>query len=508
MAKSFGRNAFTVGGLTAVSRVLGLVRDMVTAWILGASGLADVFFVAMRLPNLLRCFIAEGAVSVAFVPVFNEVKENEGLAKALQMSQAVLSLLTIILAVTVAVGEIFAPALVMLIAPGFLHNPAFETAVHLTRIMFPFIMLVSILALFMGILNSLNHFVAPAAAPIVLNVFMIATPLVLHVWYPFFASPADALAWGVIVGGVVQLLIQFPALKRYKVPLGFSRDFKDPHIRKMARLVGISSIGASAYQIQVFVSTMLASMLAVGSVSYLVYAGRIMELPLGLFVYAVSNVMLPSMSSAFARGDMDEFSTLVYKSLSTVLMFTIPATIALLMLAEPIMVMLFERGAFTRADAIKAALALQMYGVSLWAVGYARIQTQALYAMQKATIVIRIVWVGLCVFVASALILMHPMSHPGIALALSISTLVQMLIQATFLHRHGVRVGRRLAKDAAKMLGASCLMGAVIYPFLRLNFWNHGLHMTSALILLALIGLCGGVYFGLLWLVGIRFKRA
>ena len=164
MAKSFGRNAFTVGGLTAVSRVLGLVRDMVTAWILGASGLADVFFVAMRLPNLLRCFIAEGAVSVAFVPVFNEVKENEGLAKALQMSQAVLSLLTIILAVTVAVGEIFAPALVMLIAPGFLHNPAFETAVHLTRIMFPFIMLVSILALFMGILNSLNHFVAPAAA--------------------------------------------------------------------------------------------------------------------------------------------------------------------------------------------------------------------------------------------------------------------------------------------------------------------------------------------------------
>lgn len=508
MAKSFGRNALTVGGFTAISRILGLVRDMVTAWILGAGGLADAFFVAFRLPNLLRRFMAEGAVSVAFVPVFNEVKEQEGLQKALSMAQAVLTLMYLVFGITVVLGEIFAPLFVTLIAPGFLNNPEFATAVHLTRLMFPFIGLVGVLAFYMGILNSLDHFAAPAAAPIVLNVFMIASPLLLYKAWPVFASPADALAWGVILGGIAQLLIQYPTLKRLHVPLGLSREFRDPHVRQMTRLMGVSAVGASAYQLQVLASTMLASLLSVGSVSYLVYAGRIMELPLGLFAYAVSNVMLPSMSAAWARRDLDQFAALTGKSLSAVLCFTLPATIGILLLAEPITVLLFERGAFTRSDSLKAALALQMYGISLWAVGYARIQTQALYAMQEAKLVMRIVWVGLGIFVAAALGLMQPFGHAGIALALSLSSLAQMIIQAFVLKRLGISSFRIIWRDAAKMLAASLLMGLTLYPFVRLNFWNRGLDLSSAVILGAAITLGAACYFGLLRLMGYRFRRA
>jgi putative peptidoglycan lipid II flippase len=267
-------------------------------------------------------------------------------------------------------------------------------------------------------------------------------------------------------------------------------------------------VGASAYQLQVLASTMLASLLSVGSVSYLVYAGRIMELPLGLFAYAVSNVMLPSMSAAWARRDLNEFASLTGKSLSAVLCFTLPATIGILLLAEPITVLLFERGAFTRPDSLKAALALQMYAISLWAVGYARIQTQALYAMQEAKLVMRIVWVGLGIFVAAAFALMRPFGHAGIALALSVSSLAQMFIQALVLRRLGINSFRLLRRDAAKMLLASLLMGLALYPCLRLNFWRDGLDLMSALVMTAVVILGAGCYFGLLRLMGYRFRRA
>lgn len=196
MRDGFRKNVATVGGLTAISRVLGFVRDMVMAWLLGAGPLADAFVVAFRLPNLLRRFMAEGAVSVAFVPVFSEVKEREGVEQAYRMAREVLTLMFVALTVIVLIGEIAAPVLVTVIAPGFLHLPVFDTTVHLTRIMFPYIMLIGIAALFMGILNSLGHFAMPAAAPIVMNVFMIGVPVVLHVAFPLIPSPADALAWG------------------------------------------------------------------------------------------------------------------------------------------------------------------------------------------------------------------------------------------------------------------------------------------------------------------------
>jgi putative peptidoglycan lipid II flippase len=504
MKDGFKKNVATVGGLTSISRVLGFVRDMVMAWLLGAGPLADAFVVAFRLPNLLRRFMAEGAVSVAFVPVFSEVKEREGIDRAYLMARETMTLMFYGLVVVVIIGEIIAPALVTVIAPGFLHLPVFDTTVHLTRIMFPYILLIGIAVLFMGILNSIGHFAAPAAAPILMNIFMIAVPVLCYVAYPIFSSPADALAWGVIAGGVAQIIIQLPPLLKRRIPLRFTAHFHSSRVRQVFRLVGLAAIGASIYQINVLVGTLLASLLSEGSVSYLYYANRILELPLGIFAFAVGNVMLPAMSSASARMDEDHLSFLLGRSLIAVLLFTVPATVGTFVFAEPIFTVLFMRGAFTFHDASASAYALQMYSLSLWAVGWSRIQTQTLYAMQKARVVVNVSWLSLVANVVFCVILMPFMQHVGIALASSLSVLIQLII----LHRHLVQSGIRISRDNfrlfLKMVAASAIMGIALLPFARMELWRKGLTPMSGALLLMCVS-CGiALYFGLLWIMGMR----
>lgn len=504
MQDGFRKNVATVGILTAVSRVLGFVRDMVMAWLLGAGFLADAFVVAFRLPNLLRRFMAEGAVSVAFVPVFSEVKEQEGAEQAFLMARQVLTLMFVALVVIVLAGEIAAPVLVAIIAPGFLHLPVFDITVHLTRIMFPYIMLIGVAALLMGILNSLGHFAMPAAAPIVMNIFMIGVPVLLHVVYPVIPSPADALAWGVVAGGIAQIFMQVPPLKRRGFLFRFVRNFRSPRVRKVVRLVGVAAIGASIYQVNVLVGTLLASLLPQGSVAYLYYANRILELPLGIFAFAVGNVMLPSMSSASARNDSEHFSRLMGRGVLAVLLFTIPATVGVVVLAEPIFSVLFMRGAFTYEDVLASAYALQMYGLSLWAVGYTRIQTQALYAMQKARAVVNVAWLSLVANILFCLALMPFMRHAGIALASSLSVLVQLFFLYRHVRRSGIRMQGGHYRDIARMLAASVIMGAALVPFARMDVWQNGLNLQTGVIVFLCVVFGGGLYFALLWLMGMR----
>jgi len=498
------KNIATVSGLTGISRILGFVRDMVLAWLLGAGILADAFIVAFRIPNLLRRFMAEGAVSVAFVPVFSEAKERDGLDKAFMLARGVFTLLFLLLTALVIIGEIVAPALVAVIAPGFINADTFDTAVHLTRIMFPYILLIGIVALFMGILNSLGHFSAPAGAPILLNIFMIGIPLVFHVMIPVFSSPADAFAWGVISGGVAQVILHVIPLKRLHVPLGFTRNFYQPRLRQVGKLMGVAAIGASVYQINVFVGTLLASLLATGSVSYLYYANRIVELPLGLFAFAVGNVMLPAMSSAHARGDLSKLSSLTGDSLSAVLMFTIPSTIGILVLAEPIFAILFMRGAFTLQDSLLSAYALRMYALGLGAVGCSRIFTQALYSMQQAKVVVNVAWVTLGINVILSVVLMRFMQHAGIALASSISVFLQVVVLYRVLGKKGIRLAANSFSRYAKMIVAAAAMGVCLFPFLSMRFWLEGLTFTSASLLAVCVVSGAVVYFGLLWSMGFR----
>jgi len=504
MKNSFRRHVVTVGALTGISRILGFVRDMVTAWLLGAGPLADAFFVAFRIPNLLRRFMAEGAVSVAFVPVFNEAKETDGLEKALSMFRDVMTLMFYSLIAVVILGEVVAPALVAAIAPGFYHDPIFATTVHLTRIMFPFILLIGIVALFMGVLNSLGHFAAPAAAPIILNIFMIGVPVVGYVLVPIFKSPADALAWGVMIGGVAQIVLQIPALRRYKVPLSLSRDFHNPRIRQVTRLMGVAAIGASQYQLGVFIGTLLASLLATGSVSYLWYANRLVELPLGIFAFAVGNVVLPAMSTASARMDYKRLAALMRGSLTTVLLFTIPATIGLIVLAEPIISILFMRGKFTMGDVLNTALALQMYALALWAIGYTRIQNQALYAMQQAKLVVNIGWLSQGLNILLSIVLMQFLRHAGIALASTIAVFFQLVCFHVVLARKDISLDKPFFQTCGKMLLAAGAMGVCLYPFVLNRFWMKGLNAHSLGMLTLCVVLAIGVYFASLWLMGIR----
>jgi len=503
------KNIATVSGLTGISRILGFIRDMVLAWLLGAGILADAFIVAFRIPNLLRRFMAEGAVSVAFVPVFSEAKERDGIEKAFVLARGVFTLMFLGLTAVVIVGEIIAPAVVAAIAPGFINNEAFDVAVHLTRIMFPYILLIGIVALFMGILNSLGHFSAPAAAPILLNVFMIGIPIIGYVLIPVFSSPADAFAWGVILGGIAQILLQVVPLRRLGVPLRLTGSFCHPRLRQVASLMGVAAIGASVYQINVFIGTLLASLLSTGSVSYLYYANRIVELPLGLFAFAVGNVMLPSMSTAYARSDHQGLSSLVDDSIKTVMVFTVPATVGIMVLAEPIFSMLFMRGAFTMADALASAYALRMYALGLCAVGISRILTQALYAMQQARSVVNIAWIALVINVLFSVILMGPMQHAGIALASSVSVFLQIIILYRVLVGKGVSAEKVSFVHYGKMIAASAGMGVCLIPFMAMQFWLEGCTLKGVSLLFGAIITGAASYFSLLWLMGFRriFRR-
>ncbi len=510
MEGSFHKHIATVSLLTAVSRIFGFIRDMVTAWLLGAGLVADAFFVAFRIPNMLRRLLAEGATNVAFIPVFNETLEKEGFEKALVMARNVTTFLALVVGMVVVIGEFASPLIVMITAPGFLHTEAFDIALHLTRIMFPFILLVSILALLGGILNSLGHFAAPAAAPIILNICMIAVPVIFYKFIPFFSSPADALAWGVIIGGIFQIVTQIKPLKKLKIHLRPYLDLKDPRILQVAKLMGITAIAASIYQVNVLIGTLLASFLPRGSISFLYYANRLTELPLGIFAFAVGNVMLPAMSKASSKTDFTEMSNLMGKSINTILLFTIPASIGMYVTAEPLMSILFVRGSFSFADAAATADALKMYSISIWAIGASRIFTQGFYAMQQANIAVRTSWISLILNVIFCLILMPFMKHSGIALASSIAVIMQLIILYYLLAKRGVYIPKMYYISCLKMTISGFVMALCIYPLLKMHFWTQGLTVYSISMLTACIVIGAVSYFGVLWVTGdkdnINFK--
>ena len=275
------RAAGVVGGATLLSRILGLVRDLVTAYFFGAGMAADAFFVAFRLPNLLRRLLAEGALTVSFIPIFTEYLSERGREEAFQLARAALTLFSLILAVVSILGVLLAPYIVYVFAPGFADDPEkFKLTVLLARIMFPYIFLIGLVALAMGVLNSLGRFAAPALAPVMLNIGMIASVFLLT---SHFQPPILALSIGVIAGGIFQVMLQLPYLAKEKGLLGISLNFSHPALKRVGLLMVPAALGAAVYQFSVFINTLLASFLPQGSVSYLYYADRVMQFPLGVF---------------------------------------------------------------------------------------------------------------------------------------------------------------------------------------------------------------------------------
>ena len=437
--RAIARNAAVVAGATLVSRILGFVRDIIVAFALGAGLFADAFFVAFRIPNLLRRLFGEGSLTMAFIPIYSRVMEEEGEEAAQAMARSAMVWLAIVLVGITVLVEILARPLTMAIAPGFLDNAVqFAVTVDLVRICFPYVIFICSVALCMGILNARGHFLAPALAPVALNVALIGAALF---GYYFGYNVAYCMAWGVLAGGAAQWLLQQPFLKRTGFSWRGRWSWRNKGVARMGMLMLPTVFGAAVYQINILLGTLLASFLPVGSVSYLYYADRLVQFPLGVFGIAVSTAALPSLSRLAAKGEMDEFDKALSASLGLTLFISLPAAAGLIGLAEPVITLLFERGAFT-ADAVTAtAQALVAYSVGLPFIALARPLVAAFYALEDTRTPVRIAVACLIANVGLGVWLMQPLAHVGLAVAVSASSLLNFaLLHLLLTRKRGVRL--------------------------------------------------------------------
>jgi putative peptidoglycan lipid II flippase len=451
-----------VGVGTLASRIAGLVRDQVTAYCFGAGPAADAFFVAFRIPNLLRRLLAEGALTPAFVPVFTERLVSGGMGAAGALFREIFTLMTLALAAVTAAGIVFAPQIVTLIAPGFAENPdQFRLTVLLARLLFPYILLITLTALAMGVLNSLGRFNIPALGPVFLNICMILGAALLS---PRLDTPILGLALGALAGGAVQLAIQLPGIRRAGVGLGFARPFRDPAAARVFRLMAPTALGAAAYQVSVFVNTQLASFLAEGSVSWLYYADRLVQFPLGVFSLALATAVLPALSRQASLGDRKAFRDTFRKSLAFQFFITLPAAAGLAVMSDPLVSLLFERGSFGPESTAMTAAALRAYVLGLPFLSGASLAARAFYSLKDTGTPAKVAAASLGIGLLAALLLLRPMGHAGLALASSLASFVNFAWLALLLRKSGNLGLRSFSLDALKSTLLALAMAALLWP--------------------------------------------
>ncbi len=481
-----------MGAATLLSRIFGFVRDMVIASVFGAGLSADAFFVAFRIPNLLRRLFAEGSLSITFIPVFSEYLTQSGKKEAFQMARSAIRMLSVLLIGIVIVGVLLSPLIVRLIAPGFAQTPGkLVLTTALTRLMFPYIFFIGLVALFMGILNVLGHFAAPALAPVCLNVAMIGSVFLIA---PLMSDPITGLAVGVIIGGFLQLVLQTPFLIRKGFLFWKRAPLYHPALRKIGVLMAPTILGAAVYQINILVGTLLASLLPQGSVSYLYYADRLVQFPLGVFAIAIATAVLPSLSRQAAARDMDALNATFGYALRLVLFITVPAMIGLIVLREPIVALLFKRGAFDAAATRQTAIALLYYGLGLWAFSAVRVVVSTFYALQDTRTPVRMAIISIVVNIVMGVILMKPLEHGGLALATSLASMLNLTLLIWVLKKRlGQLNWRRILLSGLKTVACSLIMGVGVgivahYTISSPNApFNHLLAGLTAAILAGLL---------------------
>lgn len=449
----------SIGLATLASRILGFVRDVVVARAFGAGAVTDAFFVAFRIPNLFRRLLAEGALSTAFIPVFTEYLTKGPRAEFNRMVSAVAGAFLLVLFAVSALGILLAPWIVGVMAPGFATVPGqLRLATTLTRLMFPYLVVVGLAALAMGVLNAHRRFFTGALAPAILNVGMIAAVLMLA---PRFEIPVLALAVGVLAGGLGQFAIQLPEAARLGVPLLPSTELSHPALSRIARLLGPTVFGLAAVQLNVFVNTLLASLLPGGSISFLYYADRVVEFPLGVFGIAVATAALPPMALQGARRDLTGLRETLNFALRLSCFVAIPASAGLWLLREPITRVLFERGRFGPADTEATAWALGFYALGLAAFSAVRIVAQTFYALGDSRTPAKAGIAAVGLNVAFALSLMGPLAHGGLALAASASATANLVILLWLLRKRlGTLGGRRILASVGRAGLATAAMAA------------------------------------------------
>ncbi len=457
---NIAKAAGVVGSATLLSRILGLIRDAVLAFLFGATPAADAFFVAFRIPNLMRQLLGEGALSAVFVPVYTNTRDRQGADEARRLANAVFTLLASVLLLLTVLGVVFAPHVVRLIAYGFEPGSStFALTVKLTRWMFPYMFLVCLAALGMGILNAHKHFLTPALAPALLNVSIIFFALSLS---GNLKDPIVGVAWGVLVGGMLQVIVQYPALLSRKAVPAISTRVFSPAVKKVSIMMGPAVLGVAVYQVNILIDNLIASFLPGGSITYLWYGNRMMQFPLGVFGIALATAALPTLSEQFSEGRSGDFSGTVSFAITLTAFIGIPASAGLIALREPIMATLFGRGAFGPADVAGAASALKYYSLGLFFFISIKILGRAFYAMENTVIPFTGAVCALIVNVILNLLLMGPMKHAGLALATSLASVVNFLVLAFLFtaRTDGSWAGSGLVKEVARILAASALMYA------------------------------------------------
>jgi len=473
------RSAGYIGIATAASRVLGLVRDQVLAHFFGAGHAMDAFFVAFKVPNLLRDLFAEGAMTAAFVPTFTRYLTLRGREEAWRLGNLVVNALAAVTLVLALLGIVFAEPLVTLVAGKYAAVPGkLELAVSLARVMFPFLTLVALAAACMGMLNSLRRFFVPAFSPAMFNVGTIATVLLLvPVAGVFGFQPIYAVAFGTLVGGALQILIQWPLLHREGYRYRPAFDFRHEGLRELLVLMGPGTVGLAAVQVNVLVNTYLAT--GQGSaVSWLNYAFRLMYLPIGLFGVSIATAALPSLSAEAATNDRAGMRRTVSSALRLMLMLNVPATVGLVVLAEPIIGLLFEHGRFTAADTSATAQALIYYAPGLIGYSAVKIAAPTFYALHESRTPVIVSAATMALNVGLNLVLVRLLGYRGLALGTAVASLFNAVSLVVILRRRldGID-GTRIALASLKILVASAAMGAAAWTTAA---WLDGLVGRSA----------------------------
>jgi len=418
--------ASIIGMGTLLSRILGFLRDMVIANFFGAGMAADAFFVAFRIPNLWRRLVGEGSLTISFIPVYTEYLTHRSEEESRELTHIAFTVAGIILLILTILGILFSPILIRIIAPGFFRIPEkFQLTVALNQIIFPYLFFMGLFALCMGVLNSLRHFFAPAFAPVFLNICII---LSVFLFYRHFEQPVYTLAVGVLAGGVIQLLFQIPFLLKKRISFRFNFNYRHPAVKRIGSLMIPGLIGTAVYQLNVFIDTIFASFLPGGSVSYLYFADRLMEFPLGIFAIAIGMASLPSLSELASKGKMDELRETIFFTFRLVSFISIPALVGLIALKTPIINLLFQRGLFDYQATEMTAKALLFYSVGLWAIAGSRIVVPAFYSLQDTWTPLKIALICLGANVIFNAILIIPLKHAGLAFATSLSSTLNLIL--------------------------------------------------------------------------------
>lgn len=506
LSRQLFKSTAIVSAMTMISRILGFIRDMLFARIFGVDSGTDAFFVAFKIPNFLRRLFAEGAFAQAFVPVLSDYKEQGGKEALKLFLDRTGGALALVLMVVTIIGVVAAPVLITVFAPGFLwEGGQYELAVQMLRITFPYLFFISSVAFAGGILNSHGKFAVPAFTPVFLNLCMIAAAIWLA---PLMPEPVVALAWGVFAAGVVQLLFQFPALMRLGLVPRLRFGFRDSGVKRIMKLMLPAIFGVSITQINLLLDTLIASFLATGSVSWLYYSDRLVEFPLGVFGIALATVILPSLSKNHAAAQPEEFSRSLDWGLRLVLLIGAPASLGLLLLAEPMLSTLFQYDEFGSDDVQMAGRSLMAYAIGLLGFILVKVLVPGFTSRKDTKTPVRYGIYAMLANMAMNVSLVFPLAHAGLALATSLGAFFNAsLLLRRLLKDRVYRPGKNWRLFMLRIILANEVMGVVLHRFIDVELWLVWPPELRIMNLAMWIGIGATVYASTLLLSGFRFRH-